>query len=170
MILEPRQHASRPRLLSLDDEQVARRVISHSGLHGPDLEDALQDVRLRLLRSAPPDQHLTPWVARVANNVAIDHHRATQRRRNLVARLAATANPWATTPQPAERLAVAGGLRHLRPDHRDVLVLRFLAGLSLREVAAVLDVPEGTVKSRLHRASAALRMVLDENKELSWTA
>ena len=170
MIPESRPQPGRPRLLEPEDEQLARRVLARLGLHGPDLEDSVQDVRLRLLRSAPPDELLSPWVARVAHNVAIDHHRAVRRRRNLVTRLAAAAPVPNPEPDPVARLAVAGGLRRLRPEHREVLALRFLAGLPLREIAVVLRVPEGTVKSRLHRASAALRLVLDEGRELSWTA
>jgi RNA polymerase sigma-70 factor, ECF subfamily len=57
---------------------------------------------------------------------------------------------------------VAAGIRALAPLHREVLGLVFGAGLSLRETAGVLNVPVGTVKSRLAAARTALSRQLDE--------
>ena len=52
-------------------------------------------------------------------------------------------------------------LARLSPDHRAVLVLRHLTGLSIDELADVLGVPRGTVASRLHHATRAMRAALD---------
>jgi len=65
-----------------------------------------------------------------------------------------------TDPDLALKSAVAAGLARLDPDLRAVLVLRFYADLSVPEIAAQLGVPEGTVKSRLHRAVSAMRALL----------
>lgn len=55
------------------------------------------------------------------------------------------------------RELVAAALEQLEPDHRAVVVLRDLDGLDYDEIAEILDVPRGTVKSRLHRGRAVLR-------------
>jgi RNA polymerase sigma-70 factor (ECF subfamily) len=60
----------------------------------------------------------------------------------------------------ADREQLERGFRHLDPDQRVVLVLHYYLGLPLTEVAEVLGVPAGTVKSRLHRATQAMRAAL----------
>ena len=52
------------------------------------------------------------------------------------------------------------------PDHREVVVLHYLADLGTAAIAAELGIPEGTVKSRLSRARARLAALLDENEEV----
>ena len=59
-------------------------------------------------------------------------------------------------------LAVAAGMDALPPSQRQVLSLRFYADLSVPEIAAALEIPEGTVKSRLHTSLSALRACLRE--------
>jgi RNA polymerase sigma-70 factor (ECF subfamily) len=61
----------------------------------------------------------------------------------------------------ADRDTIDRGFRRLRPEHRAVLVLHHYLGFSEAEAAAALSVPPGTVKSRLSRATAALRSELD---------
>jgi RNA polymerase sigma-70 factor (ECF subfamily) len=65
-------------------------------------------------------------------------------------------------PLPGTAAEVRGEVEALPVLEREVLELFYLQELSLREVAAVLDVPEGTVKSRLHRARGLLRARLEE--------
>ena len=170
MLLETRPHRGRTRPLDPAEERVARLVLIRRGVHGPDLEDSLQEVQIRVLRFAPSDEQLCPWVGQVASNVAIDHHRATRRRRDLHATLGRGALTRHLDPDPELRPVVADALRTLGPEQREVLALRVLGGLSLRETASRLGVPEGTVKSRLHRALAALRPVLADDEGLAWTA
>jgi RNA polymerase sigma-70 factor, ECF subfamily len=71
----------------------------------------------------------------------------------------------ATGPDAAhgvdDRDAIERGFRRLRPEHRAVLVLRHYLGFSDDEAAAALSVPAGTIKSRLNRATSALRAELE---------
>jgi len=69
-----------------------------------------------------------------------------------------------TLPDPAEAVEregrVLSALAELPPDQREVVVLAFYEGLSYREIASLLGVPEGTVKSRMHLAKRKLREAL----------
>ena len=61
----------------------------------------------------------------------------------------------------ADRDELEHGLRRLEPEHRTVLVLHYYLGLPLPDAAAAMGIPLGTAKSRLHRATQALRATLD---------
>ncbi len=103
--------------------------------------------------------HPDAWVRRVALNLAASSLRRS--RRKLVAyRRVAPAPP---APPPGEdAIVLAQALGRLRRRHREVLVLHYLAELSVEEMARVLRIPAGTVKGRLFRARAALERELSE--------
>ncbi len=64
--------------------------------------------------------------------------------------------------ETARRLDVERALQDLSPDHREVVVLREFQGMSYAEMAEVLEVPQGTVESRLYRARRSLQRALRE--------
>ncbi|MFF0474314.1 RNA polymerase sigma factor [Streptomyces sp. NPDC004284] len=142
-----------------------RAILALGGVPHADLQDGVQQVRLRLLesrakgRGAP--RSTAAWCAVVASNIAVDWHRERRRRERLDERLTAL-RPW-DTGQPAGEearvlsLSVAEGLEELPLPQRQVLVLRFYADLPVADIAEALEIPEGTVKSRLHAAVRALR-------------
>jgi RNA polymerase sigma-70 factor (ECF subfamily) len=141
-------------------------VLALGGVPWDELADGVQEVRARLLaaqadRNRPEIQNPGAWAAVVASRVAADWHRAQGRETRLRDRLAAR---WRARP-PADgdeddrvqALAVARGLDELPAPQRQLIVLRFHLDLTIPQIARELDVPEGTVKSRLHTALAALR-------------
>ncbi|MEE1942429.1 sigma-70 family RNA polymerase sigma factor [Streptomyces sp. TRM 70361] len=151
------------------DTARVRAVLLVGGLPWDELDDGVQQVRLKLLEErARPDRpeirDRDAWLAVVASRVAIDWHRRRTRETGLRERLAArwSRRPPADHPQEHRVLAltVADGLERLTAAQRQVLVLRYYADLPVRDIARLLDVPEGTVKSRIHLAVAALRTVL----------
>ncbi len=109
-----------------------------------------------------------PWLVRILVNAVLSQ----QRRRTIPTVQLDGNNPQATASDiadPAEtldalesRLALRRAIAELNPDHRQVVALRYFAGLTVPETARSLGVREGTVKSRLHRALAVLREQLDE--------
>ena len=148
-----------------------RAVLVIGGVPLYDVEDGVQQVRLRLLehRSDPTRPALRDpqtWAAVVASRVAVDWHRTRQRDERLRDRLV---ERWSRTPGSSEdnhvlALSVADRLETLPAELRQVLSLRFYADLTVRDIAAALDLPEGTVKSRLHRAVYELRRQLHDSE------
>ncbi|MEP7054238.1 MAG: sigma-70 family RNA polymerase sigma factor [Actinomycetota bacterium] len=129
------------------------------GVRPADIDDLVQDVQVRLLEHAGPIAARGAWCCAVAANLARDRARREIRWRALVPRFALPNGASADT-DVALRESVRAGLARLPKDLRTVAVLRFYADLSVPEIAESLGVPEGTVKSRLHRAASQLRTLL----------
>jgi RNA polymerase sigma-70 factor (ECF subfamily) len=119
--------------------------------------DAAQDTLVAVLRSLGSLRQpgaLFGWVRAIAVRESLRHAsadaQALPRSPDLLANVPARDDPQLAAD-------VRAVLRRLRPEHRAVLVLRDLEGLDEQTTAAVLAVPKGTLKSRLHRARAAFR-------------
>ena len=133
---------------------------------GCDVEDAVQEAFVKAWYAMPRFRRgaaFRPWICRIVANEARNRVRSARRRDALVLREAAAgAAPTAPVPD-AEVLAredaesLVRALNRLRPDDRLVIAYRWLLVLSEAEMADALDVPAGTVKSRLSRAMAKLR-------------
>lgn len=109
-----------------------------------------------------------PWLFGIATNLIRGHRRAESRRLRLLAKMdssdaiVGTAADEVGARVDAQRLAktLAAALAALPAGDRDTLLLSALAGFSHAEIARALGVPEGTVRSRLHRAKTKLRTAL----------
>ncbi|MFF1398288.1 sigma-70 family RNA polymerase sigma factor [Streptomyces sp. NPDC058287] len=157
--------------LDAAQEDRVRAVLSLGGVPHGDLQDGVQQVRLRLLeRAARGDEaprDVSAWAAVVASNLAMDWHRARRRQERLGERLASLRQEQPAQDGAESRvlsLAVAQGLDELPDTQRQVVVLRFYADLPVRAIAQELGIPEGTVKSRLHTAVRMLRARLREGE------
>lgn len=128
----------------------------------PDLAaDVLQETFTYLLRQFPPagtglklTARLTTFLYPIAKNLAISSLRK-QRRFDMPAE--ASDEPAAPEDPPTDADDLDRALASLSAERREVLVLRFVDGLRLEEIAAALAIPVGTVKSRLHSAIKTLR-------------
>lgn len=134
-----------------------------------DAEDATQETFVKLARGAASfrgEAQLSTWLYRVARNVCTDHVRHDARRPATP-----VADPGELTSAPSqpdttagtdEQLAVAAALDTLDPLSRQALVLVAIEGLTYAEAAVAIDLPVGTVKSRVSRARARLATVLEQ--------
>jgi RNA polymerase sigma-70 factor (ECF subfamily) len=125
-------------------------------------EDIAQEAFLSALRALDRFDRrrpLGPWLHRIVVNRAIDWSRA----RALRPETAADMLPEPTAPEAATAIGdeLVAALTDLGPEHRAVVVLRHLLGYTPGEIAAMLDLPRGTVNSRLRRALDALSITLD---------
>jgi len=137
-----------------------------------DADDLAQETFVRAWRalaSFRAGEPLYPWLARIATNLAISLHRRRKRRpETALEPLLEAGHQWGIEDDPAEHAAERERAGHLdealaalSEDHRAVIVLRAVEGLSYGEIAEVLGVPAGTVMSRLARARAELKRRLE---------
>ena len=141
-------------------------------------QDLTQEVFLRVFRSLKSfragEGSFAVWLARLSRNLLIDHYRRTKLDR-------ATDSIEEQLPMLEEKTAMIartdglvagreasellqGALQKLSPELRETVILRDLEELEYREIADVLNVPEGTVKSRLNRGRAELARILRRHK------
>ncbi|HJW07904.1 MAG TPA: RNA polymerase sigma factor [Rhodanobacter sp.] len=131
-----------------------------------DADDLVQIVLERALARAAqwrPDAALDKWVFAIARNAWRDELRARGRAQHLFAPEEAGEMAADGTAQPAQRLELALALAALPPDHREVVALVLVEGMSYGEAAELLEVPVGTVTSRLARARASLQAQLGKD-------
>ncbi len=132
----------------------------------------------RSLRTFRRSSSFTTWLYRIVSNVCLDVVRRQKRQAQSLT-LESDDEPFAERDIPDERnhpeqtaletelqQAVHTALGRLRMEHRTVLVLYDLAGFSYEEIAEMLKLPLGTVKSRLNRARLALREEMSVDGEL----
>ncbi len=143
---------------------------------GADAEDVAQEAFVKAyaaLGRFRPGAPFRPWLLRSVANETRNLHRAAGRRSAREQRAWAATEPLLlhggghedvteTVLGDARRESLVAGLAKLSVPHRQVVTCRYLLDLDEAETAAVLGWPRGTVKSRLHRALAALREVLDK--------
>ena len=148
-------------------------------------EDLAQETfvkALNAIESYRPEFKFSSWIFKIANNAAIDH----LRRRELDT-LSLDGSPHAETPEAIEATALQIGDRQetaleevearelggeiesaiarLRPEYRSCILLRHVDGRAYEEIADILGLPLGTVKTYIHRARNELRVMLGHLKE-----
>jgi RNA polymerase sigma factor (sigma-70 family) len=141
-------------------------------------QDLTQEVFLRIFKTLGSfragEGSFTVWLTRLTRNLLVDHYRRTKQDRvteaideKLGMLEEKTAQHSRTDGLLAGREAgelLQAALQKLSPELREAVILRDLEELEYREIAKVLNVPEGTVKSRLNRGRAELARVLRRNK------
>jgi RNA polymerase sigma-70 factor (ECF subfamily) len=146
---------------------------------GSEAQDLTQEVFLRVFRTLKTFRSMEgsfgTWLARVTRNLLIDHYRRTRQERvtdSIEGQLpmieeaggAASARPdQAVAGREASEILQAT-LQKLSPDLREAVILRDLQEMEYREIAEVLRIPEGTVKSRINRGRAELARHLRKQK------
>lgn len=171
----------------LDSYQRRVYAICYRMLHHvDDAQDVAQDVLLKIFESLEGydgRSKLSTWVIRIAMNACVSHRRKAAVRHassletshtpgehtgwqglKLSLEDSSEPEPGSSVEQSERRRRVIVALNRLEPEVRALLVLRDVQDLDYDQIAQVLDVPVGTVKSRLFRARAALREHMEQDE------
>jgi len=150
-----------------DAHAPLRRYITH--LAGADLaDDILQETSLQIFRKLPflrEPAVFRPWIFRIASRIAFSHLKRARRWQPLddvPSERLTTLNPCLGEPPDEAFLTL---LAQVSPASRAVLLLRYQHDLTLEEIAAILEIPIGTAKSRLHYGVTTLRKSLTSEKK-----
>jgi len=153
---------------------ICYRFIGRDG----EAQDLTQEVFLRVFRTLKSfraaEGSFTTWLTRLTRNLLIDNYRRTRQDRvtdsieNQLPMLEQSI-PSSSRPEGAVVMREKGeilqaALEKLSPELRETVILRDLQEMEYREIALVLDIPEGTVKSRLNRGRAELARLLKKQR------
>jgi RNA polymerase sigma-70 factor (ECF subfamily) len=141
----------------------AAYLIVHDSAAAEDIAQEAFLAAIRALDRFDRRRPFGPWLHRIVVNRAIDHARSRAIRREVGAELVpeAAAPEWTRAAYSDETMAALGTLP---PDHRGVIVLRHLLEYTPGEIAQMLDLPRGTVNSRLRRGLDELAQTLQEDR------
>lgn len=141
-------------------------------------QDLTQEVFLRVFRALggfrSSEGSFATWLTRLTRNLLIDHYRRTRHERltdSIDDQVPRTEAGFVSVSRPDAAIAgreaseiLQAGLAKLSPELRETIILRDLQEMEYREIAQVLSIPEGTVKSRLNRGRAELARLLKRHR------
>ncbi len=135
-------------------------------------EDIVQEALLRAWRHRDileqDSAASRAWLYTVAHNVAVDEHRSARARRQIGCAEVPERAKSDHVEKALDTWLIADALAQLTPEHRVVITRAYYRGETIAEVAAALNLPPGTVKSRLHYGLRALRLALQKNGVMEW--
>lgn len=146
-------------------------------------EDAAQEAFLKVfdkIHTFREDSSFSTWFYTVLNNICLDALRRRSRRADTVSinqsndtedeyelQIEDTADgPYESFQKNEAKRLLENALTKLSAEHRAVIILRDINGFEYEEIARILKISTGTVKSRISRARLALRRILEEHREL----
>ncbi len=135
-----------------------------------ELEDLTQEVFMTIWRkfsSFENRSHPKTWVYRICVNKGIDHLRKKKVRKEDVFEHPIEEHPDPKSSYIEEKLLVEKALESLSEEHRLVLILHIFEELTLEDISEVLEIPVGTVKSRIYHAKQKIRAFLKQKGCLS---
>jgi RNA polymerase sigma-70 factor, ECF subfamily len=141
-------------------------------------EELTQEIFLRVYQNLAgfrtQSGSLNSWVLRVGRNLIIDHYRAHRKERNVAGsdelevldfgEESRPANPFENLYLQEKARFVHAGMEQLSPELKEAVLLRDIEGFAYQEIADMLQIPEGTVKSRINRGRIELAKVLRQDK------
>ena len=149
------------------DHQAAIFRLAWLLLGDPDeAEDAAQETFVRAwhaLRRFDTARPLRPWLMQIVSNLASNRRRSLGRQVNALIRFARQPAALSASLPEEDTRSLWQAVRRLSFQHQQVIYLRFFLDLGEQEMSETLGVVTGTVKSRLHRALAALRKEIEKS-------
>lgn len=140
-------------------------------------EDLTQEIFIRVYQNLKSFRSesgsFQSWIMKVGRNLVIDHYRRTRRYQQAAGseemetmnlRDDKIPSPQRVSEQSETSRFVAAGLQALSPELKEAIILRDLEGMAYMEIAELLGIPEGTVKSRINRARLELAKLLTKRR------
>ncbi len=167
-------------LLTKTERTVYNMALRATGGDEHDAADLSQEIYIKLWRSLPSfrgDSSFGTWLFRIVQNASADRARKLAKERTVSLTLESDDGEEGReetdvvdlSPTPEERTLenerkedVLRALNTLSDKHREIVVLRYMDGYSVNEIADILSLDEGTVKSRLFRAREKLKIILEK--------
>lgn len=170
------------RLVQICEKRVYNLALRYTN-NEADAADIAQEVFLRVYRALPDfkeESAVTTWVYRITVNTAIDLTRKkTRRRENSLTGYGEdeetpeldivdeSYSPELEYEKTELRAALGHAIASLSEEHRKIIIMRDVNGMTYNEIGEILSLGEGTVKSRLFRARDRLRAVLEKQGNIS---
>mgnify|MGYP000989361842 CR=1 FL=1 len=136
-----------------------------------DAEDLAQEIFIKVyknLKTYKGDSSFSTWLYRVAHNTCIDKYRSIKPNVSLTDALGTYEYAASKETQPDEQLLkkenkelIQSCINSLKPEYRSVIILRDIQNYTYQEIALMLDIPLGTVKSYISRGRQALRELIE---------
>jgi len=133
-------------------------------------EDLTSEVFIRMIRHIAAYQQqdvpFTAWLFQIARNLVIDHYRKTNAYQSVALddTLPARADPVHAVDRRLDHQSLTSALKRISDEQRDVVILRFLAGLPIAEVASALGKSENAIKGLQRRGLIGLREALQQQE------
>jgi RNA polymerase sigma-70 factor (ECF subfamily) len=143
-----------------------RYFIGHLSDNAEIVDDLLQDIWVSVIGKISTLRNLETfptWLYRIARNTVYQHFRRKKPFLALDESIAVPDETQDSAFSPADAAQIHAGLKKLHPEHREVLVLRFLEQMSYQQIASVAECNLNTVKSRIYYAKLALKKTMEEN-------
>jgi RNA polymerase sigma-70 factor (ECF subfamily) len=149
-------------------QKLVASVAWRYGVAGQEIEDVVSEVFIKAYRNLHryrPEHAFSTWLYRLAANHVVDHGRRARRERGRSEMPAQLTDPSPIAGERVESDERAGLVRdtlaELPAHYRDVLFLVYVEGMKVEDAARTLELPAGTIKTRLMRGRAAMRRLLE---------
>ena len=149
-------------------QKLVASVAWRYGVAGQEIEDVVSEVFIKAygnLHRYRPEHAFSTWLYRLAANHVVDHGRRARRERGRVEMPTQLTDPAPSAGERVESDERAGLVREalsgLPAHYRDALFLIYVEGMKVNDAARILELPVGTIKTRLMRGRAALRRLLE---------
>lgn len=161
----PQREATLTELVEAHQGELRRFVLRLT--HDPQAaEDVVQEALLRAWRDPHLLDHGGPgmraWLFTVARRLVVDRWRSAASRHESIGAASVEPGEADRSAEVLDRWIVLDALSSLSVEHRQVIAAAYYEGRGIADIATELQIPEGTVKSRLHYGLRALRLVLQE--------
>ena len=125
-----------------------------------DALEAIQETTYRAyknIKGLKEPSYFNTWVVRILMNYCINEQKRGQKTISLYPAMEA-----AEGSNPAIKLDIEGALEKLKPQYKQVLFLKYFEDLTIQDIALIMDAPEGTIKTWVHRALDSLKNILNK--------